>query len=103
MNDLIIGNASTRTVFIGGVRLDEKKSQKVYNHSPDGFNWGYRGSGPAQLALAVMLELTDQDDTALRLYQKFKAEVVANLNQDEDFELEVDDVKEWIKKERGTV
>lgn len=24
------------------------------NHSPDGFAWGYPGSGPAQLALAIL-------------------------------------------------
>ncbi|GAI61912.1 unnamed protein product [marine sediment metagenome] len=24
--------------------LDPAPSQKLYNHSPDGFNWGYSGS-----------------------------------------------------------
>lgn len=32
------------------VRLD------VSNHSPDGFEWGYGGSGPAQLALALCID-----------------------------------------------
>lgn len=26
------------------------------NHSPDGFEWGYEGSGPAQLALALCVD-----------------------------------------------
>ncbi len=26
----------------------------VRNHSPSGFEWGYGGSGPAQLALAIL-------------------------------------------------
>ena len=29
---------------------------EIINHSPDGFNWGYQGSGPAQLALALLYE-----------------------------------------------
>lgn len=28
----------------------------VRNHSPDGFNWGYGGSGPSQLALAILID-----------------------------------------------
>ena len=39
-----------------GEVLDPKPSQKIRNHSPDGFEWGYGGSGPAQLALALLLD-----------------------------------------------
>lgn len=60
------------------VILWPQRSLKVYNHSPTGFAWGYLGSGPAQLALALLLEETDQD-TALRLHQRFKAEIIARL------------------------
>jgi hypothetical protein len=42
-------------VLVDGVKLDPKPSQKLRNHSPDGFAWGYPGSGPAQLALAILL------------------------------------------------
>lgn len=28
----------------------------LFNHSPDGFAWGYGGSGPAQLALAILAD-----------------------------------------------
>jgi hypothetical protein len=48
------------------------------NHSPDGFQWGYGGSGPAQLALALLADATD-DETAQRYYQEFKFAVVARL------------------------
>jgi hypothetical protein len=43
----------------------------VRNHSPAGFNWGYNGSGPAQLALALCLEVVPESD-ALKVYQSFK-------------------------------
>jgi len=48
------------------------------NHSPDGFQWGYGGSGPAQLALALLCHATD-DEFALAHYHAFKFDVVAGL------------------------
>lgn len=63
-------------------KLDPKRSQKVWNHSPDGFAWGYGGSGPAQLALALLLEAGLDDETAVRLHQQFKSEVVARWTHD---------------------
>lgn len=64
-----------REVFLDGKWLDPRPSQKHHNHSPDGFNWGYAGSGPAQLALAVMLKLTGKSDG----YQDFKFKVIAGI------------------------
>lgn len=57
--------------------LSPAPSQKLYNHSPDGFQWGYGGSGPAQLALALLLDATTDPDTALAFYQNFKWQKVA--------------------------
>jgi len=78
------GHADDRQVWIDGEWLDLKLSQKYHNHSPDGFNWGYGGSGPAQLALAVMLKLTGKADG----YQDFKSRVIAKLPQGKDFDIE---------------
>lgn len=50
------------------------------NHSPDGFEWGYGGSGPAQLALALLADATGFDRVALQYYQEYKARVVAGLD-----------------------
>lgn len=49
------------------------------NHSPTGFEWGYAGSGPAQLALALLVDATGDEQTALRLHQEFKFTVIAKL------------------------
>jgi hypothetical protein len=49
----------------------------LFNHSPTGFSWGYGGSGPAQLALALLTDALGDDDRALRLHQDFKFKVVA--------------------------
>lgn len=57
--------------------LSPKASQKIWNHSPDGFNWGYGGSGPAQLALAILYHFTKSREVALHWYQDFKWAFVA--------------------------
>ena len=38
----------------------------LFNHSPTGFEWGYRGSGPAQLALAILADHLGEDAAAVR-------------------------------------
>src|SRR5947209_19175407 len=51
----------------------------LWNHSPTGFEWGYGGSGPAQLALALLADHLADDDQAVRLHQSFKFAVVVKL------------------------
>lgn len=82
-------------VYCGNTKLDPAPSLKLRNHSPDGFAWGYSGSGPAQLALAMLLHFTDQD-FALANYQQFKTDVIATLDK-EGFEMDETEVAEWCK------
>ena len=56
------------------------------NHSPVGFAWGYGGSRPAQLALAMLAYLYG-DIEALRYYQSFKDDTVTGLKRDEGWEM----------------
>ena len=64
-------------VTVDGRRLNPRKD--LWNHSPSGFEWGYCGSGPAQLALAILADHCGNDQEALNLYQRFKWAVVAEL------------------------
>ncbi|MBA7611028.1 hypothetical protein ES703_18244 [subsurface metagenome] len=99
MNIIVLqGEYETERVWLDGKRLYPGKSQRVWNHSPDGFNWGYEGSGPAQLALAVLLELVPQD-RAVDLHQEFKRDVIAALVQ-ADFRVSID-LRPWLKKSEG--
>ena len=99
MNVIVLkGEYETERVWLDGKRLYPSKSQRVWNHSPDGFNWGYEGSGPAQLALAVLLELVPQD-RAVELHQEFKRDVIAALVQ-ADFTVSID-LRPWLKKSEG--
>jgi hypothetical protein len=65
------------------------------NHSPDGAEWGYSGSGPAQLALALLADATADDELAQRHYQRFKREVVAGFERDR-FLITQAEIRCWI-------
>lgn len=66
------------------------------NHSPSGVRWGYLGSGPSQLALAICAHATKDDALALQVYQHFKEEVIAKLDPDKPFEMKQSDVVKFI-------
>ena len=51
----------------------------LWNHSPTGFEWGYGGSGPAQLALAILADHCADDTEAFNFHHRFKWMVVAEL------------------------
>jgi len=65
------------SVRVNGRDLSPKRSLRVFNHSPDGFEVGYGGSGPAQLALALLLEAGLDDERAVSLHQRFKWTFIA--------------------------
>ena len=68
----------------------------VVDHSPTGFSWGYSGSGPAQLAFALIYHVTDEDlERTNNLYQVFKRDVVSEL--DDTWTLTQADIVKWIK------
>ncbi len=69
-------------------------SQKVINHSPDGFEWGYSGSGPSQLALAILLDIYPRD-IAEQFYQEFKSAFIAPADKD-GFTILEEDVRMFI-------
>lgn len=52
---------------VGG--LDRRPLKHLVLHSPDGFEWGYYGSGPADLALAMLADHFGEEPTKAELYQ----------------------------------
>jgi hypothetical protein len=64
-------------VTVNGNLLKER--QDLRNHSPTGFEWGFGGSGPAQLALALLADHLGDDQRALALYHEFRFHVIAAL------------------------
>jgi hypothetical protein len=78
--------------------LDPGPSLLVRALSPTGFEWGYCGSGPAQLALAVLLDATGSADWAERHYQAFKWDVVAGWPQDA-WQFTTAEVLAWLARQ----
>ncbi|MBA7598377.1 hypothetical protein ES703_05392 [subsurface metagenome] len=76
--------------------LSPAPSQKLRNHSPDGFQWGYGGSGPAQLALALLLDVTSSPDVAQAHYQDFKFHLVASWG--EEWSITSREILEWLAR-----
>ena len=99
MMNRITGDFHTRKVMMDGTPLDPRISQKLRNHSRDGFAWGYGGSGPAQLALAILERMTSNRDVALRWYQDFKWAVIATLPEN-NFDLSID-IQAWISEQEA--
>ena len=69
-------------------------------HSPIGFEWGYGGSGPAQLALAILATWSCNDRFALKHYQDFKFRVIGRLCHDA-WELSGEDIKRAVAEIQG--
>jgi hypothetical protein len=83
MTHTLKGEYPSREVWLDDKWLDPAPSQKIHNHSPDGFNWGYVGSGPSQLALAIMHKITGKADG----YSELKWNLIAKLPQGKSFQV----------------
>jgi hypothetical protein len=74
-------------------------------HSPDGFEWGYGGSGPADLALAILLDYFHEDPTPAQLrarpllgwalHQEFKKDFVSGWRES-FWAVHVDSIRMWL-------
>jgi len=70
----------------------------VRNHSPDGFAWGYMGSGPSQLALALLIDVFDDVEFACRYYHEFKRRVIAPMDGTKGWTLTEETIRATIDK-----
>jgi hypothetical protein len=69
------------------------------NHSPTGFAWGYGGSGPAQLALAILSHhCRGDEERAIRQYQNFKWRVIGRLAQEESWSMTSEDIEAHLQQ-----
>jgi|LFRM01.1.fsa_nt_gb hypothetical protein len=74
----------------------------ICRHSLDGFEWGYGGSGPADLALSILTD-TVEPEMAERHYMAFKREVISGLPF-EGWQIKEELIRAWIEwREAGEV
>ena len=81
-------------VKVNGLALDPRFDLRF--HSPNGFEWGYGGSGPAQLSLALLADHLQNDEQALALHQDFKRAVVSGLAR-ERWSLTTNDIERALE------
>lgn len=81
------------------------KCLDIRNHSPTGFSWGYAGSGPAQLALAIMCDFYGKPSREEQLralhpvhYQDFKFAFVARLDMHAGWRLTEEELRDVVAK-----
>ena len=66
----------------------------IVQHSPDGFNWRYGGSGPADTALSILTDCVGKRIAEV-YYQGFKERFVSIWG--ECFEVTENEIKTWIQ------
>lgn len=89
--------AKIKRVYADG--HDDLLPQTTVRHSPTGFEWGYGGSGPADLALNI-LALFMGPNEAFTLHQEFKAEKIATMPL-EGGDMTATEICDWITAHGG--
>jgi len=92
--DRVYRGARGGIVTVDGMKLDPRLD--LANHSPTGFMWGYGGSGPAQLALAILCDHLGDDRRALKAYQTFKFRVIAQIPMNESWTMTSEQVQQQV-------
>ena len=67
-------------ISVDGVSLDAQLALQTFTDR--GFEWGYEGDGPRQVALAILVEHIGDNDRALALCEGFMQRVVANFGNE---------------------
>jgi hypothetical protein len=83
----LMGYGGARMVFLDGQLITPDQSMALVKHTHEGFNWGYSGEQPAQLALAILLQVLSTEG-ALKHYRTFEKMLISQLPQ-KDFHVEV--------------
>ena len=68
----------------------------IVHHSPAGFEWGYGGSGPAELALNILSAMIGQEAAQTNgLYQRFKWDFIVHMPK-EGGTIKEEDIQRWL-------
>ena len=76
--------------------IETNVPRRITRHSPDGFEWGYPGSGPADFAFNILSCFVGEKTAKCGgIYQKFKLDFVAKLPV-EGGVIKQEAILEWI-------
>lgn len=66
----------------------------LMRHSPDGFEYGYGGSGPSDLARSIVGDLLGEKDPKPALYRPVMIEIISQLHGSGPFFIHEDSIRE---------
>lgn len=102
---LAVGGCQVLVLSNGANDLPARPLHHVKRHSPTGFEWGYGGSGPADLALSILADHLGERPTrrqlrhgtfkAWGLHQAFKLDIIATADR-ADFTITSQQIDEWL-------
>lgn len=85
----------TTTVTAGGHALDPSHARRLLRSERLDFNWGAYGPDDAALAIALLFDVTGDEDAALAHYQRFKTQFVSNWDE-ETWTISRAEIEEWL-------
>ncbi len=88
---VIVGEKDPETELVTNIRA----LRHIARHSPTGFEWGYEGSGPADLALAILTDSLGCEPEP-GTYQQFKRDIIAKLGA--NWRISEPTIKAWAAK-----
>jgi hypothetical protein len=91
------GLRTEKTVLVTVENVELNPRTDLRNHSPTGFEWGYEGSGPAQLALAILCDFLQDDRKALEYYQDFKRDILSPIGA-QTWTIHSNAITEWYRQ-----
>jgi len=101
MRTIVGRRVASPTVLVREDGKPDRPLKHYVKHSPDGFEWGYGGSGPADLAYAILREIFKMDPAAEKLaskyYHPFKRVIIEKLPRDQ-FDLPEKRIREVLAK-----
>jgi len=80
------------------VTVNDKPLWHKIRHSPTGYEWGYAGSGPADLALSILWDFLGEEPSR-PLYMDFKDQFVAGWK--DKWEITSAEIRRWIQLRIG--
>ena len=102
----------TRTPEGVNAHADAVPLRHVIVHSPTGFEYGYGGSGPADLALSILADYFGEQPSeydrntgnghCFKFHQPFKWKFIASQTA-QGFSIRREDIEEWLREEFGLI
>lgn len=94
---VVEGNWETRQVWIDNVKIYPNAAVKELKSPFGGLSWGYKGSAPENLSMAILLHVLGKDN-AKYAHKEFYDKVVSRIEKS-DFMIEI----KIMKSETGTI